>query len=392
MLLKNTFRCSKRIKRTSSAGTAENELTINDLDDDSLSIIFNKMPYPDRVRIESVCKRWRDVGEVNWGTYSKHLNIYKDMDLFLPLHKSTPERNRNRLEKILQRRGRYLEKITFSHRIDLHQCFKVGTISRIVECCPKLKHLNIGSQALNFEDWYACYNIEGLSLSMTSYGADLRELFHRNKRLRRLQIYWTDTNASDFDHLDPGQLEILHIICCLNFEFTAELIDKLAESLVKLLYVSNPEGTGDLHHVGKLKNLRSLFIMFKCSRLKATLIDDIARNCQKLECISLFIKVTDVSNINFITLLFNLPCLKNLIIVMNKYELTLEERDRFIQKASNLHLFVLSWCAACTYNGDSINPCDKHIIHKNGVVSHPNEPDIIIHNIKEYKERNKCRC
>ena len=50
---------------TSSAAAAKSELTINDLDDESLGIIFNKLPYRDRVYIESVCKRWRDVSRTN---------------------------------------------------------------------------------------------------------------------------------------------------------------------------------------------------------------------------------------------------------------------------------------------------------------------------------------
>ena len=373
----------KRIP-TSSAAAAKSQITINNLDDDSLAIIFNKLLYRDRVGIESVFKRWRDVSKANWGTYSKHLIIDDDINIFPSLHNDNPEKNKNILEKVLKRRGRYLEEITIFHCVDgVWQRFEVGTIKRIVECCPKLKRLTTAFQNLNEDDWIACTNLEALStLGDTSLFNGLNELLRRNKRLRQLKVIadWKFL-ARDFDHLDPGQLEILLIKNCPKFVFTAELTNKLAESLIALNYANFPGVTGGLRHLSKLQNLRSLILNIKCRQFKTQFIVDIARNCQKLERITLYAFVIDAYNLNFIPLLFNLPCLKSLVLILNKYEMPYEELDTLFRKASNLKFFVLSSCAKCKYEDNNINPCDRHLnnlsIHTNKIVSHSNEAVIM---------------
>ena len=236
----------KRI-RTSSGAAAKSELTINDLDDDSLGVIFNKLPYCDRVGIENVCKRWRDVNEANWGSYfNRHLTINK--------------KNKNILEKILERRNHYLEEIFISD-VKLHKNFKVGTIKRIFKHCPKLKRLMTEFITLSAEELFACRNLETLSFSNAFGNFDeVRKLFGRNKRLRRLKMSYTTFQANIFDHLDPSQLEVLHITACRNFKLTDVVADKLAESLVELKYVLVIYLLYNLQPLSNLKNLRSLFL------------------------------------------------------------------------------------------------------------------------------------
>ena len=367
---------------TSSAAAAKSQITINDLDDDSLAIIFNKLPYWTRLNIESVCMRWRDVSETNWSMYSKHLIINDETDdTFPPLYNDAPEENKKILEKILQQRGRYIDEITISRgNDDFRELFEEGTIKRIVECCPKLKHLNTYQDLLD-DDWLACTNLETLKIVSSLDFDGVRELFRVNKRLRRLEIIASHNRARDFDHLDAGQLEILHIRGCPEFVFTARVADKLAESLVELNYMNCDGVTGGLRHLSKLHNLRSLILNIKCRQFKTQFIVDIARNCQKLERITLYAFVIDAYNLNFIPLLFNLPGLKSLVLILNKYKMPYEELDTLFRKASNLKFFALSSCAKCTYEENNVQPCNRHLknrgIHTNDIATHSNEAIIM---------------
>ena len=349
----------KHIKYISSATVAKVELTINDLDDDSLGIIFNNLPYRYRMDIENVCKRWRDVLAATWWSYSKHLTI--DQDTFPSLHGYTPEKNQKILQKILKR-GQYLEEITITG-VD-SQSFKGGTIKQIVGCCPMLKYLNINMLLLNSEDWFACSNLEGLSWRQGCIrsGDKLRELFCRNKRLHRLKIaslrtctYTCSCIARIFDHLDPGQLEILHIVES-EFEFTAELADKLAESLVELNYEPSYEPLYEIHHLqhlSKLKNLRTLMLNFDFiyDKIDTQFITDIAKNCKKLEHITLYFhdylwdsdKLKNIYynliNPNVIPLLFGLSCFKSLVLIIRSvYKIPY---DSLFREAPNLKFLEL---------------------------------------------------
>ena len=48
----------------------------NCLDDDSLIYIFKKLPVLDKLKIELVCKRWRNLGMLSWSSV-KSLRICK---------------------------------------------------------------------------------------------------------------------------------------------------------------------------------------------------------------------------------------------------------------------------------------------------------------------------
>ena len=317
---------------TSTAITAKNQLTINDLDDDSLGIIFNKLPFIDRTCIENVCPRWYVVSEANWCSYSKCLTIGKDTRDFLPTYDNTTK-NKNILEKILQRSGPYLEEITFKRNVTFCERFTMGTIKWIAKLCPKLKRLNTGSLRLNDDDWLACCNLEELRFSPYEKH-ELGLLFHSNKRLSRLDIFtnfWL--SASDFDHLDPGQLKFLQIEYCPRFDLTAEVADKLAESLIELNYSTFFDSMPYLQHLGKLKNLRSLYLKVEVEWFETQFIADIAKNCEKLERLFLAISAVDAFNHNVIAMLFGLPYLRRLIIIVDENEIPCEERHRLLQSA-----------------------------------------------------------
>ena len=346
---------------TSSSATSKNQLTINDLDDDSLGMILNKLPYADRTRIESVCQRWYAVSKANWCTYSnKHLKIVKEL---LPLHHSNTE-NENLLEKILQGSGPYFEEITIERDIDLCSRFSKGTIKWIVEFCPKLKRLSTGLLTLNDDDWFACSNLEALSFicwEVELEGDWLSILFRNNKRLRRLELFHNlSLTASNFDHLDPGQLEFLQIEDCSRFEFTAELIDKLAESLVELRYSPFYSSKRSLQHLGKLKNLRFLVLKVAMKCLDTEFVADITRYYRKVECLFLAIWKYKHEQNDVFAPLCDLPYLRRLVILVDKNNVHLEnQRDRLLQRTGHLEFFEIDTCAKCT-NPPHFLFCDRH--------------------------------
>ena len=327
---------------TSSPATVKNQMTINDLDDYSLGMIFNKLPYIDRTHIKSVCQRWYAVSKVNWCTYLKCLIIDKN---FFPSCDNTTENESILLEKILQREGPYVEGIMFNPNDSFFYYLPMGTIKRIAELCPKLKRLNTGFLMLNDDDWLACSNLEAFSFFLFQEKHGLGVLLHNNKRLRRLQIFICDSlTASDFDHLDPGQLEFLHIEYCYNFDFTARVADKLAESLVELKYSAPGNKRLNLQHIGKLKNLRSLSLKSSMERLATEFIADVARNCRKIERLCLAIRSDDAYDENGFEPLFDLPYLKRLVIIVEDSKFPREKRDRLVERAAHLEFFLIEIC------------------------------------------------
>ena len=361
----------------SSAATEKNQLTINDLDDDSLGIIFNKLPYTDRVRIESVCQRWDAISEDNWSTYCKRLAI--DKNLLSSCYNNTRNENKNVLEKVLERTGPYLEEVTFERSIDLCCICPKGMIKRIAELCPKLKRLNTGFIKLNGDDWLPCSNLE--SLSFICWGAKLQgdcigKLFRNNKRLRRLEIFRNDSlTASDFDHLDPGQLEFLQIENCPIFELTAEIADKLAESLVELRYRNMwYDSPTNFQHFRKLKNLRSLVLKNVMEWYELKFIADIAKYHRKLEYLFLgiFIDRPYEQNDVFAPLfdlpfmpLFDLPYLRRLVIIVDEHNVPSEDQlARLVQRAAHLEFFQIDTCKECRNGFSILISCHRHDYHK----------------------------
>ena len=344
---------------TSSVATAKSHLTIHDLDDDSLGMIFNMLPHDDRARIESICQRWYAISKANWCTYCKHLRIGDDTDDFLPSYDNTTEME-NILDKILQGPGPYLEEITFKKAYIFCQQFPMGTIKWIAEFCPKLKRLNTSSLRLNKDDWLSCSNLEALSFTALQKH-DLGVLFRINKRLRRLEIFGASwLRDSDFNELDPGQLVFLQIEYCSQFELTGKLADKLAESLVNLKYTNYSSVRSNLQHLVKLKNLQSLDLKVGMEWLKIEFIHDIASNCRKIECLFLAIRSDHAYNENVFEPIFDLPYLRKLVILVAENEMPCEERDKLLQRATHLEFFVIDTCAKCKHASYSFQFCDRH--------------------------------
>ena len=349
---------------TSSPAAVKNQLTINDLDDNSLGMIFNKLPQIDRVRIESVCQHWYAVSIANWCIYSNRLTIRDSTARFLPSHNNTTKKE-TILEKILQRSGPYLEEIIIIPIVGILPSLNWIRFKWIAEHCPKLKRFDAGLLNLNDDDVLACSNLEALRIRCfrKQKRATLGLLFRINKRLRQLEILSTRwLEASDFDHLDPGQLEVLYIQLCTDFELTAEVADKLAESLVELSSTIDSYPS-KLQHYGKLKNLRYLDLKVKIDRINSfetEFIADIAKNCRKLECIILVTYLGRALDQNVFAPLFDLPYLRRLVIIVDENEMPCEERGRLLQRASHLEYFVIETCDVCRFATRSLITCYQH--------------------------------
>ena len=355
---------------TSSPATAKNQLTINDLDDDTLGMIFNKLPYIERLRIGSVCQRWGVISKCNWCIYTKCLTFDKDLlysfDMKILKKKKSKmvKKIRRILKKIMQLSGPYLEEFTFALQTSFYTRFEMGTIKWITELCPKLKRLNAEDAYLNDDDWLACRNLEALNLHSESAWEEIQGyniLFRNNKRLRRLKIHWANKlSVSWFDHLDSGQLEFLHLEDRCNFYFTAELADKLGKSLVALRYKA-VNNSRELEHFGKIKTLRSLDLTLSqiyFAWLTIDVISNFAQNCQRLEYLFLVISAQQTFDPNdFFAPLFNMPYLRRLVIIVQEHNAPSEnQRDRLLQRAAQLEHFVIETCAECQES----YICDRH--------------------------------
>ena len=85
---------------------------IQNLDDDSLILIFQHLSIVDRIKIERVCRRWLELAKQSWSNY-KELKL-NAKDLGLKPYGTTQQYEKiddDIFEKILKRCGRYLVRI-----------------------------------------------------------------------------------------------------------------------------------------------------------------------------------------------------------------------------------------------------------------------------------------
>ncbi|XP_043464709.1 F-box/LRR-repeat protein 2-like [Leptopilina heterotoma] len=190
---KNSFK--KKEKETDDSSNLETSYVTDDtipihrLNDDCLIHIFHYLPIVDRVKIESVCQRWRavcqeawrgfrtlDLSQTTWGFTIKNKKKYVD----------TPT-----LRKVLLRCGRFLNHIDFSQ--PLHRLSQ-STLTIVSKFCPNLQSIDLSSLNVSSSGILAltanCSNITKLSLGSCSNSCDndLLQLFTKNKELKYLKI------------------------------------------------------------------------------------------------------------------------------------------------------------------------------------------------------------
>ncbi|KAJ8672652.1 hypothetical protein QAD02_003911 [Eretmocerus hayati] len=189
---------------------------IHKLNDDCLMHIFTYLPIIDRVRVEGVCRRWKDICPESWRTFKK-------LDLTRPtwgfkavVHKSidTPT-----LRKVLLRCGQFITHIDLSKKTEK---LSKSTLSVIGRFCPNLQYIDVtainvspaGIKALAEN----CMNITDFSLGhcTTACDNDLSQLFAKNKRLQSVKILQNSILGKCFLSLPADSMRSITLSECTN--------------------------------------------------------------------------------------------------------------------------------------------------------------------------------
>ncbi|XP_031782796.1 F-box/LRR-repeat protein 2-like isoform X3 [Nasonia vitripennis] len=181
---------SKRARRNEIVGSwnPDVEVAINKLNDDCLTKIFMFLPIVDRVRIEGVCKRWRNISKESWQnfkTLNADLAIWgSDVVFYSP-------NVRRILEQVLQRSGSFLR------HLDLFLFLRMESyiLHSIGNLCPNLQYLDIQTIKLTLPAMKIltknCHNLKALTFGESTMACDdtpLSEFFSENKQLQYLKL------------------------------------------------------------------------------------------------------------------------------------------------------------------------------------------------------------
>ena len=181
-------------KRRKLSENIESFTTIDNLNDYCLIQIFNILPIPDRLRVERVCKRWQEVGKDSWSKL-KELDFHpKNLGLKPYGRKHQyPVINEYTIKNLLERSGKYLDKITITQHFTIDYGFLVAEFCKNVQSVTLDKISIKGLEKLTDN----CKNIAELTINSCSLlfieqptrGEEvLGKLFSNNKNLRILKI------------------------------------------------------------------------------------------------------------------------------------------------------------------------------------------------------------
>ncbi|KAI4504365.1 hypothetical protein M0802_000836, partial [Mischocyttarus mexicanus] len=236
--------------------------SIEVLNDDCLMHIFLYLPIMNRIAIERVCKRWREVSEKSWYTVKK---------LDLSNHTwgiSSNDRkiSTSDLREVLLRCGRFLNQIDFPHK---YPALTRSTLLIIAKLCPNLEivdfsGIEVSSTGLELlaEN---CTNIKKLSLAFYSCSSPnmidryLTLLFRMCKRLTYVSLREVRISGKCLNFLSSDTIEELVLISC-NCINEQSFINALAN----------------------LKNLKKLVIE-KTTFLTSLIFEAIAKYCTNLQ-------------------------------------------------------------------------------------------------------------
>ncbi|XP_012524950.1 F-box protein SKIP2 isoform X1 [Monomorium pharaonis] len=161
-------------------------VSIHMLNDDCLRHIFLFLPIVDRVRIELVCKRWRDLSQDSWHM-TKTLDLSPSTWGFLYTHTI----HTALLRKILLKCGRFLTQINLNNPI---HCLSQSTLTIIGKLCPNLTNIDVTALTVCASGIRTlannCRNITKFNLGPSTYCCDneLKCLFKLNQNLEYLAI------------------------------------------------------------------------------------------------------------------------------------------------------------------------------------------------------------
>ena len=155
---------------------------IEKLTEDCLIHIFSFLPVVDRIKMEKICKSWREAAKRSWSNVKDLIMDPKFLGL-KPIRRlfQYPIINNNMLESILKRCGKYLAKIQY------YECD--CPLSAISEYCPNIQSIKcnaasvLGLKKLSI----SCKNIYEISIKSeitNKFDAALGDLFSNNKNLK----------------------------------------------------------------------------------------------------------------------------------------------------------------------------------------------------------------
>ncbi|XP_050459937.1 F-box/LRR-repeat protein 7-like isoform X2 [Cataglyphis hispanica] len=262
------------------------DVSIHILNDDCLTHIFLFLPIIDRVRIERVCKRWRDLSQDSW-RMMKRLDLSSSTWGFLQTHTIRTAT----LRKVLLKCGKFLTQINLS---DTSNFLRQSTLTIVGKLCPNLTSIDvtalticasgIGTLASN------CKNITRFSLGPSTYSCDneLKNLFKLNKKLEYLAISKNNITGKSLLCLPAQTIHTIILDRCDNIQ------DNLFSTALK-----------------KLENLKHLTIN-NCSGITVRTLKAIGVHCKSLNELEiegglLFAEKADVLHL---TKLVNLKVLK----------------------------------------------------------------------------------
>ncbi|KZC11051.1 PREDICTED: uncharacterized protein LOC107189129 [Dufourea novaeangliae] len=188
--------------------------SINKLNNDCLLLIFHYLPIVDRIRIERVCKHWKNVSQGSWHNM-KSLDLHNSSWGFLSETK-TKQINISTLQKVLSRCGKFLREI---HLTNIFCETRESALCIIGNLCPNLQIINLGYLQVTSTGITSlannCHNITKLSLdTICLFDKDLEKLFKANRKLQYLRLIDNNISGKCLLHLPPKTMEEIIIERC----------------------------------------------------------------------------------------------------------------------------------------------------------------------------------
>ncbi|OXU16376.1 hypothetical protein TSAR_014161 [Trichomalopsis sarcophagae] len=207
--------CDKIVRNRNS----KNQIAIHNLNDDCLTHIFQCLSIIDRVKIEIVCKHWRDVGRKSWQnvkTLDKNVTIWG-----FDITRTEPSWMNDIFKTVLQRCGFYLRR-DFCPNLEFIQMGSVNLTPMSVMSWTKNVH-KLTENA--FDNCTECCNDTLLS-----------KLFMQSKRLQSLKIMHNNVLTGKCLLSLPVSMKAIVIDSCPNISFNQlnNVLERHCDQLEKL--------------------------------------------------------------------------------------------------------------------------------------------------------------
>ncbi|XP_043478022.1 uncharacterized protein LOC122508626 isoform X2 [Leptopilina heterotoma] len=192
----------KKGQTENSCSSGEIYPLIHKISDTCLMHIFQYLSIAERIKVEGVCRRWRDVSLDSWRTL-KRLDVNS-----ISWGCKSGKIETSDLYQILKRCGRYITTITFFEK---HRMMPLRTLFIIGKCCPNLKIAYLGTLEVTPREidyiLSQCPNLEFLEFDSSHFrDRDFRRLFAMSNQLKYASVEKSKIDGSCFTCL-PENVE-----------------------------------------------------------------------------------------------------------------------------------------------------------------------------------------